>query len=247
MTATATPYALLPEATQRWLIDIHARARSAIKEALDRHGRAPGLGRAIARARVAFLDAELQPVAAAVAAAGTPVDCKRGCSSCCTLKVEITPDEVFALQAELEATLDIASLAEAKAHALEVDARGRGLPPGERYLLRLFCPVLDQASGACRGHASRPAACQGYLALDHRRCEASSRGIATEILSPTSSGLIRDAVMAAQIIVLREAGLDQSRGELSASLAAAWADHNAERRWLAGGRAFPSVPLAEAS
>ena len=247
MTATATPYALLPEATQRWLVDIHSRARIAIEDALDRHGRAPGLGHAIAQARVAFLDAELQPVVAAVAGAGTPVDCKRGCSSCCTLKVEITPDEVFALKAELEATLDEASLAEAKAQALEIDTRGRGLPPGERYLLRLFCPVLDQASGACRGHASRPAACQGYLALDHKRCDASSRGVAAEILSPTSAGLVRDAVMAAQIIVLREAGLDQSRGELSASLGAAWADRNAERRWLAGERAFPSVPLAGAS
>jgi hypothetical protein len=232
-------YALLPDATKRWLIEVHSRARTVIQDALTRHGRAPGLASAIARARVAFLESELQPVVAAVAQAGTPVDCGRGCTSCCTLKVEITPDEVFALIGQLEAELNAESLAELKSNAVAVDQRGRALPPGERYLLRLFCPVLDQASGACRGHAMRPAACQGYLSLDRRRCDASARGEPAVILSPVASGLIRDAVMSAQIIVLQEAGYDQTRIELSAGLTAAWADPTAEQRWLAGGQAFP--------
>jgi Fe-S-cluster containining protein len=241
MTATATPYALLPDDTQRWLIDIYSRACIAIKDALARHGRAPGLGVAIARARVEFLESELQPVVEAVARAGTPVDCRRGCTSCCTLKVEITPDEVFALVAEVEATLDAKSLAEVKARAVEVDRRGGSLPPGERYLLRMYCPILEPGSGACRGHAVRPAGCQGYLSLDRRRCDASSLGAPATILSPVASGLIRDAVMSAQIIVLQQAGYDQLRVELSAGLAAAWSDPAAEQRWLAGGRAFPSI------
>jgi hypothetical protein len=214
---------------------------------LDLHGRAPGLGGAIARARVAFLDSELQPVVAALERAATPVDCRRGCSSCCTLKVEITPDEVFALVGELEATLDAESLVDAKRRAKEVDQRSRALVPGERHLLRLFCPVLDRASGACRGHATRPAACQGYLSLDRLRCEASSLGTPTTILMPVASDLIRDAVMTAQIIVLRDAGYDQSRIELSAGVAAAWADPAAEQRWLAGGEAFQLTPLSEAT
>jgi len=246
MTATANPYALLSDATQRWLIDVYFRARAVIRDALDQHGRAPGLGVAIARARVEFLERELRPVVEAVALAGTPVDCRRGCTSCCTLKVEITPDEVFALVAEVEATLDAKSLAEVRARAVEVDRRGRGLPPGERYLLRMFCPILEQGSGACRGHVVRPAACQGYLSLDHRRCDASSLGAPKTISSPVASGLIRDAIMSAQIIVLQEAGYDQSRVELSAGLAAAWGDPAAEGRWLAGGRAFPSISSLQA-
>jgi hypothetical protein len=232
-------YALLPEATQHWLIDVHSRACTVIQDTLRQQGRTPGLASAIARARVAFLERELQPVVAAVARAGTPVDCGRGCTSCCTLKVEITPDEVFALIGQLEAELDATSLAELKSRAAAVDQHGRGLPPGERYLLRLFCPVLDQASGACRAHALRPAACQGYLSLDRRRCDASARGEPAVILSPVASGLIRDAVMSAQIIVLQEAGYDQARIELSAGLTAAWTDPAAEQRWLAGGQAFP--------
>lgn len=243
MTLTSNPFASLSAADQRWLIDIHSRARAVIKDTLDLHGRVPGLGGAIARARVAFLEGELQPVVAALERAATPVDCRRGCSSCCTLKVEITPDEVFALVAELEATLDAESLAEAQHRAKEVDQRGRALSPGERHLLRLFCPVLNRASGACRGHAARPAACQGYLSLDHLRCEASSLGKPTTIEMPIASDLIRDTVMSAQVIVLQDAGFDQSRIELSAGLAAAWVDPIAEQRWLAGGQAFQLTPL----
>jgi hypothetical protein len=84
----------------------------------------------------------------------------------------------------------------------------------------------------------RPAGCQGYLSLDHLSCDASSFGAATPIVTPVASGLIRDAVISAQIIVLQEAGYDQTRIEISAGLAWAWADPAAERRWLAGGKAF---------
>lgn len=239
MTPTANSYALLPEATQAWLIEVYARARGVITDVLDRHGRAPGLASAIARARIAFLDDELLPVIQAVARAGTPIDCRRGCTSCCTLKVEVTPDEIFALRDQLEATLDGADLAAARLRAAEVDRRGGALPPGERYLLRMFCPVMDLASGACRAHGVRPAGCQGYLALDHRRCDASSQGELATIVTPVASGLIRDAVISAQIIALQEAGYDQTRIEISAGLTLAWADPETEQRWLAGGRAFP--------
>jgi Fe-S-cluster containining protein len=247
MTLTSNPYKSLSDADQRWLVDVHSRASAVIKDALDLHGRAPGLSSAIARARVGFLDGELQPVVAAVERAGTPVDCRRGCSSCCTLMVEITPNEVFALVAELESTLDPESLTEAKRRAQEVDQRGRKLPPWERFLLRLFCPVLDRTSGACRGHAVRPAACQGYLSLDRLSCEASSLGEQKTILRPIASDLIRDAVMSAQFIVLQDAGYDQTRIELSAGLAAAWADPAAEPRWLAGSQAFRHSPSYDAS
>lgn len=241
MTTSPNPYAALPEETQRWLIEIHGRARAVFEKAIEDHGRRPGLGGAIARARIAFLDKELAPVIDAVAQARTPVDCGRGCASCCTLKVEVTPDEVFAVAAEIEATLDAEALAALKSRAAEVDRRGRDLPPGERYLLHLYCPVIEPSSLACRAHAVRPAACQGYLSLDRRRCDASAAGEKVEIPSPVASSLIRDAVMSAQIIVLRDAGLDQTRGELSAGLLAAWAAPEAEQHWLAGESLFPAA------
>jgi Fe-S-cluster containining protein len=241
VTTPESPFAHLPEEQQAYLNDAHFRAREAIAAALAAHGRAPGLALAVARARLAFLGAELEPVEAAMAKAGTPVDCRAGCFSCCTLMVEPTPDEIFALAAHLEATLDPAALAVLEARAAENTRRGAGLPAEERHRLRLFCPVLDPASGACRGHPVRPTACQGYLSLDRRRCEADSAGTPTPIRQPAAAGLLRDAVLAARTIELEDAGLDQTRIELSAGLVAAWEDSDAERRWLAGGPAFPPV------
>jgi Fe-S-cluster containining protein len=237
---SATPQLVLSETHREWLMGVHDRARAAIRQVLSTHGRAPGLARAIARARVALLDRELAPLVDAMEKAKTPIDCRAGCSSCCTLKVEITPDEAFALMAELDDNLDAVALDDARARASENDRRGRDLPPKQRQLLRLFCPVLDRATGACRGHAGRPAPCQGCLALDRKCCEAASRGEEVPIVEPVASGLIRDAVMAAQVIVLEDAGFDQTRIELSAGLLAAWADPAAEQRWLGGHRAFPA-------
>jgi hypothetical protein len=233
MAAVRNPYADLPEADQQLLIDAHFRARAAIEDALDSHGAEPGLGTAIAHARLAFLDAELQPVLAAMTRKGTPVDCRRGCCSCCTLMVEVTPDEVFALVDHLTATLDAVALAELKARAAEVERRGRGLSSEHRHQLRLFCPVLDRATGACLGHPVRPTPCQGYLSLDHRRCEADHAGPPTPIPQPVAADHLRDAVIAARQIVLEDAGFDQKRVELSAALTAAFADPEAEARWFA--------------
>jgi Fe-S-cluster containining protein len=228
------PYAHLPEADQQILIDVHFRCRAVIEDALDAHGAEPGLGTAIATARIAYLEQELQPVVESMDRAGTPIDCRRGCSSCCTLMVEITPDEAFALTRHLEATLDAETLAQVKIRAREVQRRQRGLSSEQRHALRLFCPVLDRATGACMGHPVRPAPCQGYLSLDRKRCEADSLGPPTPILQPAAADLIRDAVTSARTIVLEDAGLDQSRVELAHALVEAWSDPDSEQRWLAG-------------
>ncbi len=245
MASPPNPYAHLSPSELAWLTDIHARGRAAIRQALERHGRKTGLGAAVARARVAYFDHEMKQVVDAMDRAKTPVDCRRGCASCCTLKVEITPDEAFALADELATRLDATSLGEARQRAQENDDRGRGLAPAERHLLRMPCPVLDRMSGACRGHAVRPAPCQGYLSLSRLKCETAALGTPTEIPRPAAADLIREAVASAQIIVLREAGLDQSHIELSAGLMAAWSDPGAERRWLAGGVAFPVTGPSE--
>jgi Fe-S-cluster containining protein len=232
------PFAGLSDPQQQFLMEVHFRARSAIGDALDQHGAEPGLGVAVARARIAFLKRELDPVEEAMRLAGTPVACRAGCSSCCTLMVEPTPDEIFALGAYIATSVAAADQAELRRHAQENARRGAGMPAEKRHALRLFCPVLDRVTGACLAHPVRPVACQGYLSLDRRLCEADSAGTPTPIHQPAAAGLIRDAVLAARTIVLEDAGFDQTRIELSAGLVAYWTDPDAERRWLAGGKAF---------
>jgi len=218
------------------MIALHFRAREMIAAELASHGKRPGLATKLAAARVAFLEIELHSVVTAMEHANTPVDCARGCASCCTLTVDITPDEAIATAIHLSQTLAPDELAAARERASIKAERSQGLTPDERHALRLSCAVLDEASGACRAHPIRPAPCQGYLSLDRRRCEADHLGPPVPILQPVAADYIRDAVMAAQRIVLTDAGLSQDQIELTEGILRVWKDPTAETRWLAGDR-----------
>ncbi len=177
--------------------------------------------------------------------AGTPVTCSRGCAACCTLTVEITPDEVFALARYLEARLDPPEFAELKRTTAAAAERGRGLPHDLRHALRIFCPVLDRTTGACRGHPIRPVPCQGYLSLNRQRCEADHFGPPTPIPQPVAADLIRDAVMSARTIALEDAGYGMGSVEISAGLTLVWDDPTAEQRWLDGEDVFKTESGSE--
>jgi Fe-S-cluster containining protein len=225
-------YAQLGESEKQYLLRIHMRARAVFADVLRDHGSVSDLAGAIAAARISFMDAELRPIIDAMARTATPVECRAGCSVCCSLEVEITPDEAMAVAKYLEETLPDDELNALRDAALAAEQRGAGLGGLERHARRISCPVLDRQTGSCRAHARRPGPCQGYLSLSRRACEAASGGNETEIPIPTASELIRDAVMSAQTIVLQEAGFDQTRRELSAALNAIWQDDAFGRRWL---------------
>ncbi len=222
------------DAERAYLTAVADRATAAIAAAVAKHGKAPGLGLAVAEARIAALAAEMAPIFPAMAAVGTPVACAKGCGSCCTLTIDTTPDEVFGLIRQLEATLTPGALAALKARAVAADARGHGVPPLDRHRLKIPCPVLDPETQDCLGHAARPTGCQGYLSLNLARCIANRESSAEHIPQPMVASLLRDIVLEARRRVLAEAGLSSPHLELTSALVAAWADPDAERRWLAG-------------
>jgi hypothetical protein len=223
-----------PEEVQLFLTDLYQRATAQLAAVVARHGMRPGLSLAIAAERIALLDAEMQPVVAAMALAKTPVACARGCGCCCTLTIQVSPDEVFALKDQLERSLPPAELAALKARALAADARGHGVPPLLRHRLRIFCPVLDPATHDCIGHVARPSGCQGYLSLSLRQCQADHDQPSQPVEQPVAAGLLRDIVAAARDEVLATAGAPRQLLELTAALVAAWAEPDAEARWLGG-------------
>jgi hypothetical protein len=223
-----------PEAVQLLLIDLYQRAVSRLTEVVERHGLNPGLCLALARERIALLAEATEPVVTAMAAAATPVACARGCGWCCTLTIQASPDEVFALISHLAESLAPEDLAALQARALAADARGHGHAPSARHSLRIFCPVLDPASHDCLGHVARPGGCQGYLSLDLAQCRADHALPSQPIAQPAAAALLRDTVAAARDTVLERAGARLQSLELTAALVAAWADPDAETRWLGG-------------
>ena len=224
----------LPEEAQQFLLGIYERAKKRIEAVIRRHGMRPGLSAALAAERIAILDHEMAPVFPALEQAGTKVACAKGCGVCCTLTIDVTPDETFALVDHLERTLPAETVAEIKARAAAADARGHGLEPLARHRLRIACPVQDPQTMACLGHAARPTPCQGYLSLDLKRCEAVHDGTGIDVPQPTAANMLTNVVSHTRSYALEDAGARRQSLELTAALVAAWADPDAERRWLAG-------------
>ena len=223
-----------PEEVQLFLTDLYRQARRCLDAVTVTHGLGPGLSLAIAAERIAILDEAMRPVVEAMEKAATPVACARGCGCCCTLTIQASPDEVFALTDYLERSLAPEALAALKARALANDAQGHGLAPLARHRLRLSCPVLDPASQECLGHAARPSGCQAYLSLSLKQCLADHWAPPQPIEQPVAAGLLRDAVAEARDATFEAAGAPRQSLELTAALVAAWDDPDAEARWLAG-------------
>lgn len=227
-----------PEEIKLFLTDLYRRAEARLAGVIAAHGKRPGLGHALARARIGLLDAEMTPVFEAMARSATPVACARGCGSCCSLTISVTPDEVLALIHELRAMLTPPALAALAERVAANDRLGHGLAPLVRHRLRLFCPVLDPDSQSCLGHAARPNGCQGYLSLNLAQCHADHLDPPQRVTQPVAAGLLRDTIAAARDAVLSAQGLSAAPLELTAALAAGLADDGAEARWLAGESIF---------
>jgi Fe-S-cluster containining protein len=232
---TETPKtADLPEEAQQFLLGVYERTKARLEGVIGRHGMRPGLSAAMAAERIAALDYEMAPVYPALERAGSRIACAKGCGVCCTLTIDVTPDEVFALVEHLERTQPAETLAAIKARAAAADARGHGLEPLARHNLKIACPVQDPATMECLGHAARPTPCQGYLSLDLARCEAVHDGLGQDVPQPTAANMLTNVVSHTRSYAFEDAGAPRQSLELTAALVAAWADPDAERRWLAG-------------
>jgi len=232
----------LPEPEQAYLRTVYERAKARFEAVVASHGVKAGLARAIATERVAVLDEALAPVFHFMAQAETPVACAKGCSCCCTTTVPVSPDEIFALVEHLAATLSPEVWAAVEVRARANNALGHGVPSVERHQMRLFCPVLDPATGSCLGHGARPVACQGYLSLDLARCEADYADTPRQIPHPWAANLISRIVDDTRTEVLEAAGLKTAALELTAALVALCDDREAETRWLEGAAVLETAP-----
>jgi hypothetical protein len=231
----------LPREAQDFLQGVYERTKARLERLIRRHGLQPGLSAVLATDRIAALDSEMRPVFPALEQAGTPVACAKGCSFCCTLTIDVTPDEAFALVDYLERTQPPETLAAIKARALAADAHGHGMEPLARHRLQIDCPVLDPETRACLGHAVRPTPCQGYLSLDLARCEAVHAGTGQDVPQPVAANMLTNVVSQTRSYALEDAGAPRQSLELTAALVAAWADSGAEARWLAGGEVLPQA------
>ncbi len=167
-----------------------------------------------------------------------PVDCHRGCATCCNLRVTATGPEIL-LVARFIRAVDTAL----KARGVDLPAQiarahqdTQGLSERERVRLRRPCPFIAQ--GVCVIHAVRPLACRGLASYDRKACARAASGLADEIPYAEPPMRVRSLVQNAMQAALRQSGLSWGSYELNGALTEALGHPDSEGAWLRGERVW---------
>lgn len=172
-----------------------------------------------------------------------PVACRRGCPSCCTLRVAALAPEVLLVAATVRA---IAPALQARgvdlpARLREADAATRGMDESARVRAGQRCPWLIQ--GVCVIHHVRPLACRGHASHDRRACVDAAAGRVAQVPFSGPHRVVRLLVQAALQAALRERRLAWGAYELNHGVLIALDDEQAHARWLAGGDPLHAAAL----
>jgi Fe-S-cluster containining protein len=195
----------------------------------DTLGRATDVDACVALAH--RLDQLLDEAAQHLQPAGGALACRAGCNFCCHLKVMVLPHEAIALFRYLNSRLPQATAERVRARVRE---RAAGKAVGRA------CAFL--VDGQCAAYEARPSACAAYHSLSKERCEESfldpARPAGTVALRSLQvvAAALEDGVNAA----LAAQGLNQTRTELHAAVAALLDNPALIARWRAGRPLLPS-------
>ncbi len=166
-----------------------------------------------------------------------PIQCDKGCSWCCTMRVAATPPEALHIAAFLRARLSDDEMAELQERLARIERRTRGLSWHQHIRLHLPCPLLRDNS--CSVHPVRPFVCRSHNSLDVKHCEEYERG-PSEMMVPMYKPQqdITNGTAHGLSAGLAAAGLDGDHVELVSALRTALEVPDVGERWLAGERVF---------
>lgn len=195
----------------------------------------------LATAVVTFHKRVDEVLATTIAGHGVAIACMRGCSYCCSLRVQVQPHEAFTLAEWLRKNFDAARLGEVIARLRASVARTRELGEEARKRTNIACALLGD-DGACTAYAARPAQCRRYHSMDVTPCKAFH-----ETHDDTLEAAMHEAVAHnADVIItqarhaVREAGLDDASVDMNVALLEALDNPKAWRRWRDGKKPFVS-------
>lgn len=166
------------------------------------------------------------------------IECAKGCSFCCHLRVTALAPEIFHVAnfvrrqfgAELESVL---------ARVRAADANSRPLSGAERPKHKFPCGLL--VDRACSVYLARPSACRGLTSISVKTCERGYNGEEVQVLTPAVWTEIRQAHNQAMWAALSAANLPPHSYELNHAMLVALETPDAEGRWLKGEDVFAGV------
>jgi Fe-S-cluster containining protein len=160
--------------------------------------------------------------------------CRKGCPSCCILRVTATAPEIFLLAdyvQQIDSAPSGAAIGLRRRIAL-ADRATRGLGETERMALREPCPFIVR--GVCIVHPVRPLACRGHASFDRQACARAAAGRDVEVPLSEPHRSLRGLVQTALQSALRTAGLSWGLYEMNHGLMLALDGKARDAAWLAG-------------
>jgi Fe-S-cluster containining protein len=209
-----------------------AEARTAFKDARD--------PRALSTAVVRFHKRIDEVVDATLRGHSIEVACRRGCSFCCSLQVQVAPHETFTLAQWLRKNFSAERLAAVLARLRDNAAKTRAMGEAARKRSNLACALLGD-DGACTAYEARPAQCRRFHSTDLDVCKASFANPADDTIeSPNHPAVAHNAavIVTQANHAARDAGLDATPVDMNLALLEALENPKAWRRWRDGKKPF---------
>jgi Fe-S-cluster containining protein len=167
------------------------------------------------------------------------VACKRGCSYCCHLRVEIRPHDAFVLSQHIQTKLNIEQRAHAIVRIEENLKRIAALTPEQHIRAGIPCALLEE--GVCSVYEARPATCRKYYSVSVETCRNAFNDTSAPLTGEIEHEQVRlagNAVALGYAKGLEDAGYDAALYELHYALHKALTNPKAETRYRNGKRPF---------
>lgn len=158
--------------------------------------------------------------------------CKKGCSHCCTLRVEVFGFEVIAIAKHIHEKFSESEIAAIAQKLKDAGANAKGLSAEEH-----FVPCALLSDGACSIYEVRPAMCRKFSSLSYEACLNNVQALENRGLKESTMASFQGFVEGA-----RQSGLRKTLYELNQALCVAVTDLSVGKRWVSGTEVFPPIP-----
>jgi hypothetical protein len=158
----------------------------ALQDAFDRERRDGSRGAADETRTVRMFGRLAALQAEVIAEQRVDIACKRGCSYCCHLRVEIRPHEAFVLARHIQSRFSAERQMQVVARLAATLQRIAPMSAAQHIRAGIACALLED--GACSAYEGRPATCRKYYSVSVATC----RNAFADTAAPLTGELVQD-------------------------------------------------------
>lgn len=165
--------------------------------------------------------------------------CRRGCSYCCHLRVEIRPHGAFVLANHIRTKFDAVQRARVMARIEQNLERIQSMTPEQHIRAGIPCALLED--GACSAYEARPTTCRKYHSVSVDTCRDAFMDTSAPLTGYIEDEHVRlagNAIALGYAKGLEDAGYDIQLYELHHALYSALTNQKLAKRYRKGKLAF---------